>query len=218
MLTAVKAESTDRLTEIRECLDFLSPLIPAAPQPTPRHLNSLKGEMFVQLYGVIECTITLTLKSVIDFINSLNLNVSDIKHSILGLVLNSEFDALINVASKKWNKRVDLTDKIRLNSTCFINNTLIPTDGKNFGHSQLKSVWDTFSITEPIFYDLSFIGRLSEIIDYRNKIAHGVYAASNIGNRVTIPDLYNRQAEVSRFCSYFISVFEDYLNTSQFRV
>lgn len=217
MLTVVKAESAERLTEIRQCLDFINPLIPVAPIPTPRHLNSLKGEMFVQLYGAIECTVTLTLKSSIDYINSLNLNVNDIRHSILGLVLNSEFDALISVASKKWDKRHNLTDKIKLNPICNINNTLIPTDGKNFGHSQLQSVWKTFSITDPIYHDLTFTGRLSEIIDNRNKIAHGVYAASNIGNRVTLMDLYNRQTEVSRFCSYFISVFEDYLNRSQFR-
>ena len=212
MLISVKASSTDRLTEIRESIDHISSLVPAPPTITPRYVNNLKGQTFVQLYAVIEHTITESIAQSINHINSQNLKLNDLKRSIWSLIMHPEFDSLIKSISRKWDKRWALTNKINSNIDCSINNILIPTDGKNFGYCQLESIWKTFSIANPILHDIRFRGRLNEIIDYRNKIAHGINAASEIGNRNTITDLRNRHTEVSTFCSYCISVFENYLS------
>jgi hypothetical protein len=218
ILTTVQATSSDRLSEIRETIDHISTLVPAPPVLTPRFLNSLKGQVFVQLYAVIEHTMTESVATSIDHINSQNLKINDIKKSIWSLIMHPQFDSLIKTISKKWDKRWELTESIKNNVDCSIDNVIMPTDGRNFGYSQIEIVWKTFSISNPIFHDIRFRGRLSEIIDHRNKIAHGVTAASDIGNRNTINDLRNRHNEVSMFCSYCISVFENYLNNKEYRI
>lgn len=59
LLTGIQATSSDRLTEIRETINHISTMVPAPPVVTPRYVNSLKGQVFVQLYAVIEHTMTL---------------------------------------------------------------------------------------------------------------------------------------------------------------
>jgi hypothetical protein len=217
MLSNVENGSTERLIEIRESLDFLGGFIFPAPVTVPRHINHLKGQVFVQLYGVIEYTIVELVKLSLEHISALDIKIGDLKHSLFGLVLDSEMESLRVSNTKKWDKRGDLSDKLKTNETCSISNLLMPTDGKNFGKNQFRSVWRAFSITEPLFHDVAFQGSLSEIIVYRNKIAHGEYTSSSVGASKTMNDLFKRQNEVSMFCSYLIAVFSDYLTNQKYK-
>ena len=92
----------------------------------------------------------------------------------------------------------------------------MPTDGKNIRYSQLESIWKTFCITAPILNAPSIGGRLKDIVDNRNAIAHGNNTAAEIGSRVSMTDLHNRYNEMSSYCSYVIQVFEDYVNNKDF--
>ncbi|MBC7749995.1 MAG: hypothetical protein H7Z76_15720 [Methylotenera sp.] len=217
MYSSIKTNSAHRVTEVRENLDFFAPLIPTAPITTPRHLNTSKGLIFVQLYGVIEYTICTTIAKTIDLINNDLVKLQDLKPLLLGMALNSHLDSLNQANRKKWDKRNDLFQKFMDNTEASIFNDILPTNGQNYNLPQLASIWKTFSITEPIFNDIAFRGRLQEIVSNRINIAHGNNSAAEIGSRVTPGDLYDRVNEVSSFCSYFISVFEGYTANKNFR-
>ena len=211
MFNDIQINSDQRITEIREYLDFITPLIPAPPVATPRYLNTAKGLIFVQLYGVIEYTINSTIAKCISYINSDIVKLSDIKPIIMGIALNSELDALIQVNSKKWEKRHNIFRKLEQDNVVHIVNDIMPTDGKNINYPQLESIWKTFCLTDPIFHEQRFRGRLEEIVAHRISIAHGNQPASDIGARVTISELNGRLNEVSAFCTYFISVLDEYI-------
>lgn len=217
MYTIIKENSTQRITEVRENLDFFAPLIPPAPTTTPRHLNTSKGLIFVQLYGIIEFTINTTVAKTIDIINNDFVQLHDLKHFVWGMALNNSFDSLNQANRKKWDKRIELIQKIVENGIATIATDIMPTNGDNYNLPQLTSLWHNFNITEPIFNDITFRGRLQEIVSNRINIAHGNNSASEIGSRVTPRDLYGRISDVSNFCSYFISVFEDYSLNKRFR-
>ena len=217
MYSTIKTDSAQRITEIRENLDFFTPLIPLPPTATPRHLNTSKGLIFVQLYGVIEFTIGSTIAKTIDLINNDLVNIQDLKTLLWGLALDSKLDSLNQANRKKWDKRIELFQSIVDNSPALINNITMPTNGQNFNLPQLKSLWNNFNISEPIFNDIGFRGRLQEIVSNRINIAHGNNSASEVGSRVTPNDLYDRLNEVSNFCSYFISVFEDYTINKKYK-
>ena len=87
----------------------------------------------------------------------------------------------------------------------------MPTDGNNIHYPQLESIWKTFCLTDPIFHDTSFRGRLTDIVSNRVNITHGNLSAAEIGTRVTIQESRDRLNEVSALCSYFISVLENYI-------
>lgn len=217
MYSDIKANSAQRITEVRESLDFFAPLIPSPPIATPRHLNTSKGLVFVQLYGVIENTINGTIAKTIDLINRDGVPIQDLKPFVWGMALNPQLDSLNQANRKKWDKRIELFKKFTDNHKVNIGTDIIPTNGENYNLPQLTSIWETFSITEPIFNDITFRGRLQEIITNRINISHGNNSAAEIGSRVTPADLYNRVNDVSTFCSYFISVFEEYSSNKKFR-
>lgn len=217
MFNDIEVNSSQRIVEIREYLSSIMPLIPAPPTATPRYLNTAKGLIFVQLYGVIEYTVTSVISKCIFYINSESVKLSDIKPIIIGLALHSDLDSLIQVSSKKWEKRYNIFRKIEQDITVDIIDDIMPTDGGNIKYSQLESIWKTFCLAEPIFHDIKFRGRLEDIVTNRINIAHGNEPASTIGARVTIQDLSDRLNDVSAFCTYFISVFESYVINKKYR-
>jgi hypothetical protein len=106
--------------------------------------------------------------------------------------------------------------QLQINDIVNMNTSLLPTDGGNFTDKQLKSIWDTFNISGPIFHDIRFRGRLQNIVTNRINIAHGNCAASDVGKIVTINDLHTSLLDVSGFCTNVITTFEDYITSKQF--
>ncbi|MBL0736836.1 hypothetical protein JI750_08090 [Flavobacterium sp. GN10] len=218
MFNDLKTESASKLVEVREFLDLTSNLIPPAPTPTPNSLLTAKGLFYVHVYGVFEFTITSCVKKTISAINIESTNVNNIKPLLLSLALNPEFDSLSSTKNRNWTQRWNLFEKIRDNVIAQISTDLMPTDGKNIRFAQLESIWKTFCISAPILNAPSIGGRLKDIVDNRNAIAHGNNTPAEIGSRVSISDLYNRYNEMSSYCSYIIQVFEDYVNNKDFMI
>jgi hypothetical protein len=218
MFTDLKTDSASKLVEVREFLDFTSSLTPAAPIPTPNSLLTAKGLFYVHIYGVFEFTITSCVKKTISAINMENTNINNIQPMLFSLVLNPECDSITSTRNRNWAKRWNLFEKIRDNIITQISTDLMPTDGKNIRYSQLESIWKTFCINAPILNVPSVGGRLKDIVDNRNAIAHGNNTPAEIGSRVSMKDLYDKYNEMSSYCSYIIQVFEDYVNNKEFLV
>ena len=218
MFEEVQRVSDGMIVEIREYLDFLSTHNPSGLSAIPRFIDTGKGLLYVQLYGVIESTVIRTLSRTLDYINEDQTKLSQLKLVILSLALNDELDAIIDSNTKKWDKRYDLFRKIDLDEVAKINNALMPTDGKNIGSKQLSSIFKIFQIDVPFFHEPSFQGRLTDIVHNRINIAHGNSTSSQIGRSLTIADLNQRIDEVSAFCSYFISTFDDYVKAKKYLI
>jgi hypothetical protein len=216
MFKNVQADSDNMIVEIREYLDFISQNHPPPPAAIPRYINTAKGLIYVQLYGVIENTVINTVSTTINYINAENTNISNLNPCIHALILNDELNSLINVNSKKWDKRHHLFERIHLDDIAVISNVLFPTDGKNIGLDQLNTIWKTFGLTAPIFKDITFSSRLKDIVANRINVAHGNVSPSEVGKIVTTTDLYARLQDVSSYCSYLISTFEDYVNKKKY--
>lgn len=216
MFSDLKSDSTSKLVEIREYLDLTSSLIPAPPAPTPNSVLSAKGFFYVHIYGVFEYTVTTAVKKTISYINAENVALNDLKPLLLSMALNPECDAITSTVGKKWEKRWTLLKKIRDNEISSIAIEILPTNGKNIRYSQLESIWTTFCIDDPILNIPSIGGRIKDIVDNRNSIAHGNFTPSEIGSRVSMTELYNRYNEMSNYCSYLIQVFEDYITNKDY--
>lgn len=208
--------STSRLIEVKGILDHIKDNAPDAPIPFPSSLTTMKGLFYIHIYGAFEYTVTATVQRTINLLNQTNVKIKDCKPILYSLILNSECDSLYNATSSKWNKRRDLFNKIEGNSEISISSDLFPTDGKNIRYAQLESIWTTFGIELPILNESSIGGRIKDIVDNRNAIAHGNSSASDIGSRVSLSDLYRRYDEISGYCSYIINVFENYMNDRKY--
>lgn len=216
MFTDIKNQSSLRLIEVREYLDFIKDTSPSPPHPYPRHLLIAKGMFFVHIYAAFEFTIRNTYSKAITFINSDSVEISKCKKSLYCLALNPELDALNSVSNRNWEKRWELFEKIENNTPVFVSNDIFPTDGKNIRHRQLESIWKTLCVPYQLLNTQSIGGRINEIVETRNSIAHGNISPLDIGSSNTLDELYKRYNEVSNYCSYFIETIEEYIRKKDY--
>lgn len=82
----------------------------------------------------------------------------------------------------------------------------------------MESIWKTFGTSAEVCTDPKIKRRLSEIADNRNKIAHGRELASTVGAFYTTAEIENIYNDISAYCSYITSVFDDYITNEEFLV
>ena len=216
MYKDIETESAQRISEIREHIHFIASQTPPPPITVPRYINTEKGLVFVELYGVLEYTILQTLSRTISILNSENIHMDKLKANLWALALDSELEALNQANTKKWDKRKTVFSAVLANPIVVMDENLLPTDGKNFTSRQLQSIWDAFGISEPLFHDVRFGTRMKDIVVNRINVAHGNSSPSDVGSAFTINDLEERLNDVSAFCTYLIGIFDDYISQRGF--
>ncbi|RFZ92165.1 hypothetical protein D0C36_12035 [Mucilaginibacter conchicola] len=218
MYDDLKLNTTQRIVEIREIIEFVRPQLPSAPKGIPRHLNTLKGLVYVQLYGLIEYVAIQLVSQTIEHINSAKLKITELKPSLYSLALHQNLESLNNANRAKWDKRHEVFNHLLLNSEVAIEGHLFPTDGKNIQAPQLQSICNVFNISKPYSHDIKFQSALKEIVGHRINIAHGNLTAAEVGAGVEINRLESRLNETSAFCSYLIDVFDNYSTGEEYKV
>ncbi|WP_447409814.1 MAE_28990/MAE_18760 family HEPN-like nuclease [Clostridium perfringens] len=217
MFSEIRSTSTSRLIEVREYLDKVESSIPIPPLQPSNYDNICKGLFFVYIYGIYEYTIVKTILKTIELINNEGPKLSECKVDLLCLILNDEYNSISSVgANKRWEKRWDINKKILENNNVMINTSIIPTDGKNYRYSQLKSVWTSFGIESDIIPRQDIGGRIEEMVNFRNYIAHGDKTPADIGRGFTITDLRTNYDAINLYCTYIVDVFEDYVKNKKY--
>lgn len=218
MLSDIANEVTSRVRESREYLELLRSAIPDPPAATPPGGTAAKGLFFVSLYAVIEFTVYAAVQRVLQQINVAAPTYVDLKPLFLSMALDSECRSVADsAASRSWPRRRELFRKSFSSDVVIVDDSVMPTDGSNIKYAQLSSIWDSFCISDPVLPDISMRGRLEEVTEHRNAIAHGRESAATVGARYTFAELEQRLHDVDRCCSYILQVFDAYLQRQQFR-
>lgn len=216
MLNDISINSTARFREIRSFLTMLRNISPTTPTSPPEIAVS-KGLFFVNLYGAFEYTVTSSVQKTLSIIDSKQIPVTKFKPTMLSLVLDSQCRSISAVGSAKlWEKRWELFNQLSSSNVVSINNTVMPTDGSNIKYGQLSSIWTTLCIKEPVVPTMIYRGRLEEMAENRNAIAHGRESAATIGRRYSINDLEQRFNDINTLCIYIIQCLENYLTNDDF--
>lgn len=220
MFGFIERESTARLVQVREYLNFIKSQASENLAVTePSYVKSERGLFFVFLYGVVEYTVRETVSTAITSINNERCKYKDCKPLFLSIALNSHFDALTNIGdSKKWQKRWELIDLFDSDNIVSLSNELMPTDGGNIKFKQLSSIWKSFCIDAPVIPEPSIGGYLNEIVEKRNLIAHGNQSAEEVGSGFTVDDLQSRFDAINELCSYIIDTFDDYIINKKYLI
>jgi hypothetical protein len=220
MLESISAEATLRLLEVKAYLQFLRSITKISRRSAVRpSFSAAKGFFFVHLYGVYEYTVASALRETIRVINRSGVTLVDCRPSLLSLALDGQCESLsFSGRSTSWAKRVALFERARSADSVAINDSLVPTDGRNLQLAQLQSIWTAFSIQDPVLPDIRLRGTLEELVDKRNAIAHGRETAAGVGRRFTVQDLDARYRAVNRLCSHIVATFDEYLNRRHYRV
>ena len=209
MFASIENESDIRIREVRFFLEFIKNLEDKRKFVISDDLRIMKGLFFVHLYSVVEFTIVNSVISLLQKIREDKYSINQFKPGILSIVLDSECRSLADSGFKKvWERRWILFDKIFSSDEAVISDTIIPTDGMNFKYPQLASIQRSLCMIDPIIPENRLIGRLEELAENRNAVAHGRKSPVDIGSRYTVVELEQRFNDINLLCSHLITVFK----------
>lgn len=218
MFTEVSLNSTKRLLEAKRLMELCSDDKFDEEQATTDSV--LKGVVYVLLYGALEFTITHCVSRTIEILNDKTLNLYQVLPSLWGLIYDSACKRIETAGTnKKWENRYKLFKELTKDKVIEqIESTLFPSSNGKIKEQQLDRVWKTFGIKAPMFEPehMSVKQTLLDLANGRMAVAHGRECASQIGSLKSSSDLEELYDSISRYCSYLIECFTQYINQEEY--
>lgn len=220
MFSSVTADSIARLMEAKSLLDICSD----DSLKLGEHYNDriLYGSFYVLLYGALEYTISHCVYQAIGQLNTKNtLKLYELQPTLWGLIFDPDCTRMESAGpNKKWEYRYQLFSKLTKDQALAqIQSALFPASNGNIKEKQLDRVWTTFGLKSPLFepgYE-SVQQDLITLANGRMAVAHGREKASTIGGGTTIAELTDLYDSISRYCSYLIACFTQYITNEEFK-
>ena len=218
MFTEVSLNSTKRLLEAKRLMELCSNN--KFDEELATTDSVLKGVAYVLLYGALEFTITHCVSRTIEILNYKTLNLYEVLPSLWGLIYDSACKRIETAGTnKKWENRYKLFKELTKDKVIEqIESTLFPSSNGNIKEQQLDRVWKTFGLKAPMFEPehMSVKQCLLELAEGRMAVAHGRECASQVGSLKTAGDLEGLYDSISRYCSYLIECFTQYINQEEY--
>ena len=175
-----------------------------------------RGLLFVQLYGAYEYAVGASVQAALSYIQTQFLSCNDLKRSLLSLILAPEWGSAKTVGPREvWKARCRLMD--RLNDISPLSNLqsagLFPSDGSHYRRSQLETIWNVFGIAGPIVPQQRLLGRIDELVETRNAVAHGRQTAREVGGRHSDQDMQDRIADTYLIARHVIDRLDTHCST-----
>lgn len=152
--------------------------------------------------------------------NDKTLNLYEVLPSLWGLIYDSACKRIETAGTnKKWENRYKLFKELTKDKVIEqIESTLFPSSNGNIKEQQLDRVWKTFGIKAPMFEPehMSVKQTLLDLANGRMAVAHGRECASQIGSLKSSSDLEELYDSISRYCSYLIECFTQYINQEEY--
>lgn len=215
-MQSIRTEISIRHRELEKFVQHLRSLGNEPDMNSPK--RTLKGLFFVHTYAIIEYTVYSAVNRTIQIINSDSLKLSDIKSVVLSLALSSKINSIKDVGRNKiWDKKRELFNELDINPSVEIDDTLMPTDGRNITTLQLNSIWNTFSIELPIVPRPELNSRVNEIAENRRSISHGRNKPEDVGRRYTDDEIKKIDEDVNEISNYIVNTFSDYCDRNLYK-
>jgi len=211
MLTAVRAETTARLTEVFQLIELIRQLEVTPPQPDPAEAKILRGLFWVHLYAALEYAVNSSTQRFLQAVGTLNVPLEHFNPCFFSVALEPNFSALRNVGEdKRWTKRMELLGAQSSTSPNKINADIFGLYLQNIWAEKIEALFACFGITQAIVPDPSYKHYIDELVMHRNGIAHGRTSALGVGSARRSPDLLLRYEAIRATCQYLFDCFEQH--------
>ena len=199
-------------TEVEARFSHLEALFTAARDLKGRHQAAIKGLMFVQTYAVYEYTVNSVVKETIEAINAHKHRYVDLAPTMMALFLDPEWDSLRDSGRRReWESRLKILDRaFSRERVALSSDTGLPNDGSHYRYTHLQLIFRVFGIDRLAVRRRAHIPRITEVVDYRNEIAHGAETAEDVGRRYSRLDIRKVIRQMKSVCLFQISVFETF--------
>lgn len=188
--------------------------IAAMEHISPEIAIQLKGFAFIQMYATYEFTVRSSVQATLASLKSSNTPATGVRQETLSLVLDSCWSSAANAGlARLWECRIDLLERVRSAMPADdFQDTLFPTDGSHFRIRQLRTIWRVFGVNAPVVPDLRLQGRIEEIVENRNAVAHGRRTAEDVGRDYSHLDIVERFIDLNNICQHVLVTLETHYN------
>lgn len=198
-------EGSNRFLEVGQLLAHIRTLEPQA-LTFSQQFRLLKGLFFVQLYAAYEYTVGSTVDSALGAIRDTGTKVKDLRFPLLALELDGHFRSVMGTSRiVHWNKRLELVERIGSTDASSLSSSPLGPVLMNPDVSVLHAIWRLFCINDVLFKEPRWQGRVTELVENRNKVAHGRESASTVGGGFSVQGLDERYQDINAFCLHFSS-------------
>jgi len=168
---------------------------------------TFKGLTFVQLYACYEYVVRGSVQAMLSAISAESPEFRQLKAHVLSLALDARFEATSNCGPRRrWETRIALLDEATsANPASAIPDTAFPSDGSHYRVRQLQTIWRVFGITEPVVPEPKHNGRIDELVENRNAVAHGRRTAEEVGRRYSHQDISDRIDDIDAICLHVLT-------------
>jgi hypothetical protein len=110
-----------------------------------------------------------------------------------------------------WEQRIGLLAEresgVPLNT---LDDAVFPSDGSHFRVRQLQTIWAVFGLATPVVPEPRLLGRIEELVENRNAVAHGRRTPEEVGGRYSVSDVATRVDDVEAIVTYLVTQLESH--------
>lgn len=215
---AIRSEVLSRFLEVNHLLNSIKTIEDSIVPPAlaPIEYKIYKGLFYVHIYACIEFSINKIVVTTLTLAKSKNILYRDIENKFYTIAVSSNLQSIRDCNSKTFlDKSADLFLAIESGDISIFDETLVSKYlqnvwGKTFNQITKTLGMNTFVISPREVY------LFDEVVDNRNKLAHGRDSAEAIGSAPNYQDLKNRYDLIFDTIERYIVHFENYYTNKEF--
>lgn len=212
---SVSPSITTRFVEVQELLTFIERGELPPPARDPVEIRLLRGLFYVHLYGAFEFSVNRIVVGAAQVINQAQIPHNNVCHQLGVLVLDRNFNALSQVG-RHWPKRLELIELRQSSSIAQIDDG--STDMQNIWLHSLEQIFQVFGLVRPVMYDVTKTGYIREVVEARNKIAHGQDSPLVYGSTKRCAELRIVLDAIRREAFYILDCFNEYIDAGAYKL
>jgi RiboL-PSP-HEPN len=216
LTSSISPKIEGRFAEVFDLLGVIKKMESQPPAPDSNQVRILRGLFYVHLYGAFEySTLQIVLASTQAF-NEAQVPHSNVIDALGSLVLDGHYKSIANTKpAGQFRRRLDLIVMRSSSDTAAIQDGVL--DFQNIWLHTVELIFDVFGIEAPAMYDITKTGYLRELVDNRNKVAHGRESPLTVGGLKRSDDLDKVYEAIKTQVSYMLGQFNEYLKSERYK-
>lgn len=214
----IRSEVLPRFLEVNHFLNYIKTMEAAVvpPAPYPIEYKIFKGLFYVHIYACIEFSINKIVETTLNLAKSKNILYRHLENRFYTIALSNNLQSVRDCNPKTFlEKSADLFLALESGDISDFDETLISKYLQNIWGKTFNQITKTFGMNS-----FTISGRdisvFNEIVDNRNKLAHGRDSAESIGSAPNYQDLKNRYDLIFETVNRYIDHFEVYYTNKEF--
>lgn len=213
----VRTLSRERLAEVQQLLNHIVSLEPDdVTTPHPPEVKILRGFFYVHLYAALEKSINEAVQLTLRLIASQNTPAKDYKLSFGSVAARGRLQAFKSCSYKVYNDNASsIFSSLESNEITSIDEFQFSDVLMNVWTNSILEVFNSFGIASFVV-EPRVRTTIDELVENRNKVAHGRESALTVGERHRSRILRDKFSIVTTLIDSVIAHLEIFYNTRAF--